>query len=187
MTGGPLPEGLSFDFKADTSEKADLGINFENDVVTADLCIDMVGMKKYSATVCSGTGPATYGASVGLSSAEGFSVTDYSLGATYSVSNCTTGVVVSDKLSTAKVTAGYTVNADTTVVGTFAYPENNFAVGGSYKCNPDTTVKVKVGSCKTINTSVKQDLGNKCSLVGMAAFKLDNIGSPDFGASLTIG
>jgi len=187
LTGGPLPDGLSFDFKANTVDKSDLGINFENDTVTANMTIDLVGMKKYNASVCAGTGPTTYGATVGVSNSDGISLDSYSVGATYSASNCTTGVVVSDKLSSAKITTGYTVNAETTAVGTFSYPDNSFCVGASYKCNPDTTIKVKVGSCKVINAHVKQDLGNKCTLVGMAAVKIGNIASPDFGASLTIG
>jgi hypothetical protein len=78
------------------------------------------------------------------------------------------------------------------LAGVLNYPANTITVGGSYACNPKTTIKAKVNSCGDVNASVKQAVAKDCSLVGMASVKASDLSKSGtaaikFGGSITLG
>ena len=78
------------------------------------------------------------------------------------------------------------------LAGVLNYPANTITVGGSYACNPKTTIKAKVNSCGDVNASVKQAIAKDCSLVGMASVKASDLSKSGtaaikFGGSITLG
>ena len=80
--------GLTLEFKGDTKSAGDLSATYEAPSFTATGGMDIVDFKSADASVCSGSGPLTFGAALKLalpSGSSAFSLSDYSVGASYKV------------------------------------------------------------------------------------------------------
>ena len=188
IEGGPLPSGLKLEFAGNNQEKGEISGTFKNDVVTADGSFDVVGLKDASISLCSGASGATFGASADVDIG-GASVSDYSIGVAYTVpKTAAVGLMMTKKLAQSDLTLGYTVSPDINVAAQLTYKGKvtDFKVGGSYICNPDTTIKVKADTGGMVATSVKQVLAPKTTAVFKCSFKVSKP-EPVFGGSLTLG
>lgn len=187
--------GLTLEFKGDTKSAGDLSATYEAPSFTATGGMDIVDFKSADASVCSGSGPLTFGAALKLalpSGSSAFSLSDYSVGASYKAKPLFAAAVFSDSFAKADVSSEYTLSCGSKLAGVLNYPANTITVGGSYACNPKTTIKAKVNSCGDVNASVKQAVAKDCSLVGMASVKASDLSKSGtaaikFGGSITLG
>jgi hypothetical protein len=193
LEGGSVPPGLKLEFKGNTVSETNLGATYETDALTATAVVDAASVSSASVSLCTGQGPATVGVAADLSfgpGSKGFSVDDYQVGASYSQPKAWfAGVTVSNKLTKADVTVGYEAAPNLSLAALLNFPGNVAAVGGAYKCNPDTSVKIKAGTDGILSASVKQCLGSKTTAVGMAQFDSNKSCKDAFsvGGNITLG
>jgi hypothetical protein len=187
--GGVLPPGLKLEFKGDNQSSGEMTGTFENDMVTAQGSIDMVDFKSAALSVCSGAGALNFGASADIDLG-GANLADYAAGLSYTMpGQAFASMVMSNKLSKALFNASYTASPELTILGqtTFNKSLDDIKFGCVYKCNPDTTIKVKADTKGALATSVKQQVAPGCEMTGMASLSLAKVTDVSFGASVTLG
>ena len=182
-------KGLKLEFKGNDSDKGDLGFTYKHDAATITGEVDALGFTKANASICAGSGPITAGASADLAIAKAsISKTSLAVGVAYTVpKSLFVGLRSSKNLSEHSGVFSFVAAPNMTVAGKVAFAKDTSGVlAAVYKCNPNTTIKVKAGSCGTLFGSVKQQLDKKFNVVGSAEVP-STLTNVKFGINATLG
>lgn len=185
-----LAPGLKLEFKGNDTDKADLSMQYVHESATVTSEVDIYNFKSVKTSVCTGHGDITVGASADLkldkSSVES---TNVSLGVGYKMPNVAVALRANDNISSFTARWQYDGIHNVVLGGDVNHGKDLTAsVAGSYKCNPDTVVKVKIGTANggTLYGSCKQFFPNKFTVVGSAEVPTSFSGIK-FGLNATLG
>ena len=181
---------LKMEFKGNDSDKADLSFKYVAPVATVTGEVDIYGFKAAKASVCSGHGDITVGANADIKMDKmAVQSTNFGLGLGYKMPNIFVGARADSNLSKYTARWSYDGFKGVNVAGDVTHDsETNASVVGSYKCNPDTNLKLKVATCNggVVYGSVKQSFPNKFSVTGSAEVPA-SFNSIKFGLNATLG
>jgi len=186
---GAVP-GLKVEFKGNECDKADVILNYKVPAATFTGEFDVNNFSSVKASVNGGSGPYTAGACADIKVAKSaVESTSVSVGAGYTVpKQLFVGLRACKNFSDFSALFSYIVNKDVTVAGVVNHGGKGscFTLATVYKCNPDTTIKVKANSCGIVNASVKQQFEKKFAVVGSAEVPSD-FNAVKFGINATLG
>jgi hypothetical protein len=180
--------GLKLEFKGNDTNKGDLSLKYTPPAATITADVDALNFSKASASVTSGFGNVTAGASADFNIAK-TALDKLNAGMKFSLPKLLDAYLTSKKTFTEfSGGAAYVANKDVTVAADGTYAGSKFTgnLALMYKCNPATTMKVKASSAGVLNASVKHALQKKCSLVGAAEVP-PGMSSVKFGLGITLG
>jgi len=186
-----LADGLKLSFKGNDKDKADMSLVYKHDKATVNADMDILNMKKVSASLLTGFGSDIKG---GVKADVAFdkdkaavSSTKVDFGLSYTVPSLFVSGHVNNNLSEYSGFFEYDASAKVKVAGKVNYSDKTDAtLVTQYLCNPKTTLKVKVNTAGTIAASCKQDLPMKLSVTGVAEVPA-NFSNPKFGIGATLG
>jgi hypothetical protein len=179
---------LKLEFKGNDKNKGDLSLKYTPPAATITAEVDALNFSKASASVSSGTGNVSAGASADFNIAKS-SLDAVNAGLGFKVPKLLDAFLSTKKtFSEFSAGAAYVANKEVTVAATGDYKASKLSgvLALSYKCNPATTMKVKASSAGVLNASVKHALEKKCSLVGAAEVP-PGMSSVKFGLGITLG
>ncbi|CAE7461855.1 unnamed protein product, partial [Symbiodinium microadriaticum] len=184
--------GVKFEFKGDDQCKSDLGVQYKHEMATANVEFDVAEFSAVNASVLAGSGAFTGGASTTLTLGDRMDLTRFDFAASYSVAKeLFAGLHITNKFSKYALSLGYFACPKYQLAGVFNFtPEKSathLVFGGSYKCNPDTTVKAKADSDGVLGLSVKQMLSSNCSITTAAQVPSSDFSAYKLGISGSIG
>eukprot|EP01038_Epipyxis_sp_PR26KG_P011023 gene11023-14804_t len=181
--------GLKLEFKGNDVNKADILFTYSAPVATVTGDIDFFGFSSAKFSVAGGHGPFTAGVSSDLKIAK-YSVekANFGLGFGYTVPKTFfIGIRAIDNFSKYSARLSYLGLKDITLAGLVEYSDKpSVTLGGSYKCNPATSLKLKATSAGVLSASVKQVIEKKLSVVGSAEIPKSFSGIK-FGINATLG
>lgn len=184
--------GLKLEFKANDSDKGDLGFIYKNKYATITAEVDTLAFSKAMASVVVGHGRFSAGAVANLK-IEKASVknTTVDCGASFEIpKSLFAGVKASKNLSEYSGIVTYVAAPNVTMAGNVLFVTKTKAATGVlatvYKINPDTTFKLKAASTGTLNASIKKQLEKKFVVVGSAEVPSSFSGAK-FGVNATLG
>jgi len=186
-----VAKGLKLEFKGnDTTDKADLSMKYSLPQATVTADVDISNFSSAKASVCSGHGPISAGASLDLKIAKSsIESTVCGLGVGYTLDN--TGFVgfrTSKNFNSYSLCFDYTRLKDVTVAGLLTYSASkpSAVLAAQYMCNPKTIIKAKASSEGSLGLSVKQSFEKKLSIVGSAEVP-KSLNAIKFGLNATLG
>lgn len=154
-------DNLKVEFKGNDKDKGDLSVTYYLPAATLTADIDCLSFKKASTSVLGVQGPFSLGGSADICLTK-FSVNSSTVGVSYAKDDVTVGVSTTNFADYA-ASLLYSLKKDVTIGAQAKIPAKDafkFGLVGAYRCNPNTTIKLKAGSCGTINASVKQNIDN---------------------------
>jgi len=180
--------GLKLEFKGNESEKADVSLTYNHTHATATAEVDCNSFSSFKTTVNGGNGPYTAGAAADVKIVKGsVDSTTFSVGAGYTAKPLFVGLRADKNFSDFSALFSYLINKDITVAGIVNHGSKTSATLASvYKCNPDTTIKVKATSSGVVSASVKQQFEKKFSVIGSAEVPSD-FNNVKFGLNAILG
>jgi len=182
--------GLKLEFKGNESEKADVSFTYTHAAATLTGEFDVNNFSSIKTSVNGGNGPYTVGASADIKIAKS-TVESHALhiGAGYTIpKQAFVGIRAFKNFTEFSALFSYVVNKDATVAGTVHHGSKGTAgtLATVYKCNPDTTIKVKAHTSGVISASVKQQFEKKFSVVGSVEAPHD-FNNVKFGINAVLG
>lgn len=182
--------GLKLEFKGNDSDKADVTVTYSVPAATVTADIDVHNFSSAKASVSGGHGPFSAGASADLKiSKSAIDSTTIGLGFGYTVPKLLFfGLRANKNFADYSALFSYSAYKNITLAGLISYsPKETSAVLASvYKCNPDTTIKVKAATTGVFYASIKQAFDKKFSVVGSAEIP-SSLSSVKFGINATLG
>mmetsp|Transcript_21973 Transcript_21973/g.32031 ORF Transcript_21973/g.32031 Transcript_21973/m.32031 type:complete len:277 (-) Transcript_21973:188-1018(-) len=190
LTG--VAPGLKFEFKGDDSNKGDLGAIYKHDLATAAVEFDVAEFSSIKGSVLAGQGPFAGGASASVSLGDKVDVKSMDFCGSYSVAKeMFAGLHVTNKFKNYALSLAYLAGGKYSLAGVFNFaPEKSttsLRIGGSYKCNPDTTIKGKVDCNGKVAVSVKQMLSSNCSVNTSVEVPSSDLSAYKLGVAATLG
>lgn len=180
--------GLELEFKGNDSNKGDLSFTYKLPSATVSGQIDALEFKKASAGVVGGNGPFTAGVSTVFGKSFALDSVNATVGYT---APQIFGVVRSEKnFSQFSGRFSFVATPDVTIAGQTNYASSGISanLAAIYKCNPNTTIKVKADTSGTLDASVKQTFDKKFALTGTAQIpSATGFGGLKFGLNATLG
>lgn len=156
--------------------------------VTADF--DVHNFSSAKASVSGGHGSFTGGLSADLKiSKSAIDSTTVGLGFGYTVPKLLfLGLRANKNLADYSALFSYSAYKNITLAGLFNYSAKGSSaiLASVYKCNPETTIKVKASTTGVFYASVKQSLDKKFSVIGSAEVP-SSLSSVKFGINATLG
>lgn len=182
--------GLKMEFKGNDSDKADLSFKYVAPVATITGELDIYNFKSAKASVCSGHGDVTVGADAALKLDKmAVQSSTFGLGLGYKMPNIFLGVRADNNLGNYTARWSYDGFKGVNVAGDVTHGKDiNASVVGSYKCNPDTKLKLKVETADggVVSASCKQTLPNKFTVTGSVQVP-SSFSGVKFGLNATLG
>lgn len=184
--------GLKLEFKANDSDKGDLGFIYKHKHVTVTGEVDTLAFSKATGSLSFAHGRYSAGAIADLKIAKSaVSSTTVTYGASFEIpKSLFAGVRASKNLSEYSGIVTYVANPSVTLAGNILYVAKSKSATGTlatvYKYNPNTSLKLKATSNGTINASVKQQLEKKFVVVGSAEVP-SSMNGLKFGVNATLG
>lgn len=184
--------GLKLEFKANDSDKGDLGFIYKNKYATVTGELDTLAFSKAMLSITTGHGRYSAGAIANVKIAKStISSTNVDCGASFEIPKSVfAGVRASKNLSEYSGIVSYVAAPDVTLAGNVLYVTKTKAatavLASVYKFSPDTTFKVKAASIGTLNVSVKKQLEKKFVVVGSAEVP-SSLTGVKFGVNATLG
>jgi len=184
---GALP-GLKLEFKGNECDKADVLVNYSIPVATFTGEFDVNTLSSVKASVNGGNGPYTAGVSADIKFAKSaVESTAVHVGAGYTASPVFVGLRACHNFTVFSGLFSYVVNKDLTLAGSASHGAKCCgSLAAVYKCNPDTTIKVKANCCGVLHASVKQQFEKKFAVVGSVEVPSD-FNAVKFGINATLG
>ena len=182
--------GLRLTFKRNNSNLASLSFMYKHKFATLTGEVDALNFRKANASLCGGHGPFTANVSGDFKFPKGASAACdiVTVGASYTIPKSLVALINTKNFS------DYTgvlqcLLTSITIAGKVKYnpKETCGTILAAYKCNPTTTINIKVGTSGTINASVKQQIDKKFVVVGAAEFRPKNLSEFKFGINATLG
>jgi len=183
--------GLKLEFKGNDSDKGDLGFTYTAPAATVTGEVDLLNFSSVKASAIGGTGPITAGGNteVKLSKA-GIDSYCFGLGLGYTLPKVFfLGVRADKNLSAYSALFSYSAVKDITLAGKLTYNQKDklgAVVASVYRCNPDTTIKVKASSGGVFAASVKHTFPGKFAVVGSTEIPAQ-LNAAKFGINATLG
>mmetsp|Transcript_835 Transcript_835/g.483 ORF Transcript_835/g.483 Transcript_835/m.483 type:complete len:274 (-) Transcript_835:102-923(-) len=183
--------GLKLEFKGNDSSKSDLSFTYTAPAATVTGELDLVNLSSVKASVNGGNGPVTVGATAEVKLAKS-AVESYNLGVGlgYTVPKLFVGVRADKNFSAYSALVTYNAADAITLAGKVTYTQKdnaNAILAGVYKCNANTTVKVKANTNGGVfSSSVKQTFPGKFAVVGSVEIPAQ-LNSAKFGLNATLG
>ncbi len=185
-----LTPGLKLEFKGNESDKADVSFNYAVPAATITGDLDINSFSSFKTSVNGGQGPFTIGASADLKIAKSsVESTTFAVGAGYTQpKQFFVGLRANKNFADFSAVFSYVVNNDVTVAGVANHGSKgpSASLATVYKCNTDTTVKVKANTAGVFSASIKQAFEKKFSVVGSAEIPSD-FNAVKFGINATLG
>lgn len=182
--------GLKLEFKGNDSDKADLSFSYTTPAATFTGDFDVSNLSSAKASVCGGNGPVVAGASADLKIAKStVESTTFGVGVGYTVpKQLFVGVRAEKNFANYSALFTYNANKDVTLVGKVAYSakDTSATLGAVYKCNPDTTIKVKADTNGVFAAALKQNFEKKFTVTGSAEIP-SQLNTVKFGVNATLG
>jgi len=186
---GVVP-GLKVEFKGNECDKADVSFTYNHSAATLTGEFDVNNFSNFKASVNGGNGPYTAGACADIKVAKSaVESTTFSVGAGYTVpKQLFVGLRACKNFTDFSALFSYVINNDATVAGSVGHGSKGCAgsLVAVYKCNPDTTIKVKATCCGAVSASVKQQFEKKFSVTGSAEVPTD-FNNVKFGINAVLG
>jgi len=150
-----------------------LGFIYKHEKFTANAEADVMNFEQFKVGAVAGQGPVSGGLSACINKGTGVESVDVALG--YKFSNFF-GVLRSSKFFAAhSLLATYCLNDKMKFAAQVNHVTDTTCCGAVvYKCNDNTTVKVKADCCGNVNASVKQILAKSFSVVGAVQVPLNS-------------
>lgn len=178
--------GLKLEFKGNDSNKGDLSLTYSHSLVTITSEVDALNLAKATASVTSGQGPITAGVSADINlSKSALGPVAATLG--YKFPNFNIFLKSNKTFSEYSALLSYTASKDITFAGQAVYGTAlSFLFAGVYKCNPDTSMKLKASSNAGVAVSIKQSFDKKFTVTAAAEVPktFDNV---KFGVAASLG
>jgi Eukaryotic porin len=184
--------GLKFEFKGNDSDKGDFSVTYKHKNATVTGEIDTINFSKASASITSGHGPFSAGASADLKISQmTVNSSTIGLGVGYTVpKSIFAGLRVSKNFGEYNGTFHYVASPTVTLAGNAVYnpkaKAGTYVLASIYKCNETTTLKLKASSTGTVNASVKQLFPKKFVAVGSMEIP-SSLNGIKFGVNATLG
>ena len=180
---------MKFEFKGNDSGKADLFATFKGAVATVAVDLDVFALSKANLSVHSKpllTLPVSLGASTSYNvKKNAFDATTF--GATYSLGSILfASAKLTNGFSNISGYVSYAASPVVTLAATACSKSSTFSLGGVYKCNPNTTLKLKGSSVGAVNLSVKQAVAKGFTAIAAAELPTSSSGFK-LGINLTLG
>jgi len=189
LTG--VAPGLKLEFKGNDSSKSDLSYTYSIPQATITGEVDVLNFNSVKASVNGGSGDFTAGANVDVKMAKS-TIDSYTvgLGVGYTVPKTLfVGARADENFGAYSALATYSGLKDVTLAGRATYKKEKLGatVAAVYKCNCDTTIKVKANVTGGVfAASIKQNLPGKFAVIGVAEFPAQ-FNSCKFGLNATLG
>jgi len=184
-------EGLKLEFKGNDSDKGDFSFTYTSPHATITGEADFNKFSGGKVSVLGGHGSFTAGGCANIQLAKGaVSSTEFGLGLGYTVPNALfVGLRACKNFSKFSGLFSYVLNPNVTLAGKFHHDSKAItaALGSVYKCNPQTTIKVKADTAGIFSASVKQLFDKKFSVIGSAEVNPSNLNGVKFGVNATLG
>ena len=182
--------GLKLEFKGNDSDKGDLSLTYKSAHATVTADLDALNFSKVSASVAAGSGPFVAGASADAAIAKSaIASTTINVGVGYTVpKSLFVGFRSNKNFGEHSGVLSFVAAPNVTVAAkaTYTSKATSGVLAAVYKCNPDTTIKVKAGSDGCLFGSVKQQMPNKLVVVGSAEIP-STLSNFKFGVNATLG
>lgn len=184
--------GLKFEFKGNDSDKGDFSVTYKHKSATLTGEIDTINFSKASASVTTGVGAFSAGASADLKIAQmAVNSSTFGVGVSYTVpKSIFAGLRVSKNFNEYNGTFHYVASPNVTLAGNALYSPKaktgTCVLATIYKCNETTTLKLKASSTGTVNASVKQAFPKKFVAVGSMEVP-STLNGIKFGVNATLG
>lgn len=182
--------GLKFEFKGNDSDKSDMFLTYKTSQATITADVDVYNFSSAKASVNSGHGPFTAGASVDLKIAKSIASTTCGFGIGYTLPKVMfAGIRANKNFTSYSALCEYSAIKNVALAGsaTYASGTTTAAIAGSYAPHPCTTMKFKATSAGTMCASVKQSLDKKFCVVASAEVPVSSLKSVKFGVNATLG
>ena len=185
-------EGLKLEFKANDSDKGDLGFIYKHKNVTVTGEFDTLNCSKANGSISLKHGRFAAGAIADIKIAKtSISSTAFTLGGSYERPNAIfAGVRASKNMSEYSGIVTFVANPNTVLAGNILYATKSKSTTGAlasvYKFDADTSFKLKAASTGTLNASVKRQLDKKFVVIGSAEIPSSFSGFK-FGVNATLG
>lgn len=184
--------GLKLEFKANDSDKGDLGFIYKTQHATITGELDTLALSKATGSVTVGHGRFSAGAIADIKLAQAsVSSTTVTCGLSFEIpKSLFAGVRASKNLSEYSGIVTYVAKPNLTIAGNALYVSKSNAFSGVlatvYKHDADTTFKLKAATSGTVNASIKKQLEKKFAVVGSAEIP-SSMSGLKFGVNATLG
>lgn len=182
--------GLKLEFKGNDCDKADLSLQYKAPAATVTAEFDIFNFSNAKASVCGGHGDVTFGASAAVNMDKmAVQSSSFGVGVGYKMPNIFVGVRADDNFSKYSALWSYDGFKGVELAGSVKQcKETNASIVGAWKCNPDTTLKVKVSTANngSLFGSVKQQFPNKFAVVTSAELPV-SFNTVKFGINAVLG
>jgi hypothetical protein len=188
LTG--VAPGLKLEFKGNDTDKSDLFVTYKAPQATITADFDIYKFSSVKASVNSGHGNISAGASVDLKiSKASIESTTCGLGAGYTVPNVFfAGLRANNNFASYSGLFNYSAIKSVVVAGSVNYSpkETKATMAASYTCCPGVTMKVKANSTGVFYASLKQSFAKKFVVVTSAEVP-SSFNTVKFGVNATLG
>mmetsp|Transcript_20908 Transcript_20908/g.28767 ORF Transcript_20908/g.28767 Transcript_20908/m.28767 type:complete len:272 (-) Transcript_20908:252-1067(-) len=186
-----LTPGLKLEFKGNDSNKADLSFTYSAPAATVTGEVDFANFSSANASISGGHGAFTGGASVNLKIAKAsIDSAKFGLGFGYTVpKSLFVGLRLNENFGNYSALFSYAAHKNITLAGNLSYAAGKdpaVTLASLYKCNPNTTLKVKADTKGLLSASVKQAFEKKFSVI-VAAEVPTALNTVKLGVNATLG
>lgn len=185
-------DGLKLEFKANDSDKGDLGFIYKHKNVTVTGELDTLACSKANGSISLKHGRFAAGAIADIKIAKSsISSTACMVGGSFEIPNAVfAGARASKNLSEFSGIVTFVANPNCVLAGNILYATKSKTTTGAlaavYKFDADTSYKLKVASTGTLNASFKRQLDKKFVVIGSAEVPSSHSGFK-FGVNATLG
>jgi hypothetical protein len=187
-----LYKGLKLEFKGNDNDKADLSFTYKNPALVLTGSADIMGFKKFNCAAAKEVAPnVTVGVDSSITTGKKSGIA-FNVAGSYTVpKSLFAGFEATKNFSAVTFLASYAADKDITAAAKIDYSldKGNMtaAMGAVYKCNANTTMKVKADMNKVIDFSVKQNLDKNLVVTGFTQVKDFSYSSMVFGLKAVLG
>jgi hypothetical protein len=187
--------GLKFEFKGDDSYKGDLSLIYKNALVTATADLDLLEFSKFKSSVVTQSGNFVVGATAGVDvpgSKDKVEFKNLDLAFSYAVPKSVFAAIKTAKwFSEFNVSLAYDLAKDFTLSGLYTLSPDSkitcITLGGLYKCNPTTSIKLKANTKGVVAASVKQAIQKSVTAIVAGEVDVAKVSAFKLGVTATIG
>jgi hypothetical protein len=184
--------GLKLEFKGNDENKADLLMTYKMPQATFTGEYDIHKFSSAKASICSGSGAISAGASIDAKFGGKDDSIKPSIGLGYTAPDLFVGLRVNSLLKNPSYSglASYGgIRKDVVMAGSASMEDGKTiaTLATQYICNPATCIKVKASTDGALAASVKQDFAKKFSVVGSAEVTGGDFSAAKFGINATLG
>ncbi|GMH50156.1 hypothetical protein TrLO_g9420 [Triparma laevis f. longispina] len=188
LVGAAGNPNLKFTFKGDDSQKGDLGVEYSKGMLGLTAEMDIIELKKVSASALVTKGDLAFGGN-GTFKMAGSSIDKFSLGASYSAGPIF-AALTTDKFAGANLGLMYKVNGDLSIATSSSHsadkPLDAVTIGCVYNA-PVGVVKAKCTSGGVASAVLVKDVAKKVTITPSLQVANGDIKNASFGFGVVMG